>query len=199
MSARKMDTETRQQQIAEAALAVVAAQGVKALSVAAVAERVGLVPSALYRHFKSKEEVLNAVLDLIASRLRTNVRMVCEEMDDPVERLRELLMRHAKLISENEAILSVVFSDEIYGVKHQRQQKAGALLQGYLADVERIVRDGQRRGRIRQELRARTVAMMYLGIIQPAAIILHLEGKTIDLAKHARDAWKLLQGAIVVN
>ena len=46
----------RRQQIAEAALTLVADRGLNRLSVAAVVRRVGLVPSGIYRHFKSKEE-----------------------------------------------------------------------------------------------------------------------------------------------
>ena len=45
IAAKKLGTEIRQEQIAEAALELVASQGVRRLSVAAVARRVGLVPS----------------------------------------------------------------------------------------------------------------------------------------------------------
>jgi len=39
------------------------------LSLAAVARRVGLVPSGIYRHFKNKDEILLAVLDRIEARM----------------------------------------------------------------------------------------------------------------------------------
>ena len=51
----KLDTQIRREQIAEAAMSLVASQGLRRLSVAAVARRVGIVPSGIYRHFKSKE------------------------------------------------------------------------------------------------------------------------------------------------
>ena len=44
MADEKLDTLVRQEQIAEAALSLVAAHGVRRLSMAAVARRVGLVP-----------------------------------------------------------------------------------------------------------------------------------------------------------
>lgn len=65
MRARKVKTEIRQDQIARAALSIVVSQGLEKLNVAAVAEKVGIVPSGIYRHFKGKEAVLDAVLDFI--------------------------------------------------------------------------------------------------------------------------------------
>lgn len=77
MATEKLNTQVRKEQIAQAALELVAAGGLMKLSVAAVARRVGLVPSALYRHFKGKDEVLDAALGLIQDKLLGNVRQ-CE-------------------------------------------------------------------------------------------------------------------------
>ena len=68
-----------------------AAEGLKRLSIAAVARRVGLVPSGIYRHFKSKDEMLDAVLDLLEKRLRANVEAARAESAEPLDRLRSLL------------------------------------------------------------------------------------------------------------
>jgi len=65
MRAQKTETGARQGQIIEAALELIDAEGVSALSIVGIAERVGIVPSALYRHFKSKEDVLDAVLESV--------------------------------------------------------------------------------------------------------------------------------------
>ena len=53
---------TRQHVIAEA-LAVISADGVNALSMRALAARLGVVPGALYRHVRSKEQLYDLVLD----------------------------------------------------------------------------------------------------------------------------------------
>ena len=73
MGTEKLDTEVRQEQLAQAALSLITTQGPKSLSVARVARRVGLVPSAVYRHFESKDELLDAVLEMIRERLNANV------------------------------------------------------------------------------------------------------------------------------
>ena len=53
---------TRQRVIAEA-LAVISADGVQALSMRALAARLGVVPGALYRHVRNKEQLYDLILD----------------------------------------------------------------------------------------------------------------------------------------
>ena len=100
MAEAKLDTQIRREQIAEAALSLVANQGLRRLSMAAVARRVGLVPSGIYRHFKNKDEMLAAVLDRIEERLLANVQAAGEESADPLECLKGVLMRHIRFIRE---------------------------------------------------------------------------------------------------
>lgn len=54
--------ESRQTEILDAALAVAAERGLDAVSMRAVAERIGLTPMALYGYFRSKEELLDGLL-----------------------------------------------------------------------------------------------------------------------------------------
>jgi len=196
MAAEKLHTDVRQEQIAEAALHLVASHGIKGLSVAAVARRVGIVPSAIYRHFHSKDEIFDAVLDLFGTRVIGNVSSVCEETADPLERLRRLLMRHARLIRENEALPRIIFSEEVYNRSAERKARLHGIIQEFLARVAEIVRTGQREGRIRADLDPATVSLMFIGLFQPAAILWHLSDGRFDVTKHTERAWEILRDAI---
>ena len=55
---------TRNRVVAEA-LAIISAGGAAALSMRALAARLGVVPAALYRHVRSKEQLYNLVLDRV--------------------------------------------------------------------------------------------------------------------------------------
>jgi len=197
MARAKLDTEVRRQQIAEAALALVAGQGLKRLSVAAVARQVGLVPSGIYRHFKSKDEILSAVLDRIERRLLANVRAAREENGDPLDCLRDVLMRHIRFIREGRAIPRIIFSDDVHAGNPQRKQRVFQIFTRYTGHVAEIVRLGQRQGRIRRNLDVQTVTMMLFGIIVPAGILWHLTEGRFDVTRHAQRAWRILRSAIV--
>ena len=196
MRAQKLDTQVRQEQIAEAALGVVACRGMKGLSVARVARRIGVVPSAIYRHYGSKDEVLDAVLDLIRDRLLANVADVCNESGEALDRLRGLLVRHVRLLRENEGIPRIVFSQELHNGDSGRKARMCGTIREYLGQVAKIVREGQQNGEIRSDSPAEVVAMMFLGVIQPAALLWDLSDGDFDVARHAERAWEILEEAV---
>lgn len=193
---KKLPSEVRQDQLAQAALSLIAAGGLKGLSVARVAHRVGVVPSAIYRHFATKDELLGAVLNLIRDRLMQNVEKVTQECTDPLECLRRLLMLHAQLIRENQGVPRIIFSEEIFGGSPQRKSALYELVKGYLRRIADMVKRGQQAGRIRQELDPFTASLMFLGLVQPAAILWQLSDGGIDVTKHAERAWQIFADAI---
>lgn len=199
MSAMKLDTEIRQEQITQAALSLIASDGLKGLSVAKIAHRVGIVPSAIYRHFKSKDEVIDGVLDFIRDRLLGNVDAVCAETREPLERLRLLLMRHVKLIRENQAIPRIIFSEDVYGGHPDRRAKVYRIIWDYLNQVGELIGQGQKEGRMRSDINTETAALMFLGIIQPAAILWHMSNGLFDITKHTERAWEIFIKVIEAN
>jgi len=192
----KMETAIRQEQLAQAALALIAAHGLEGLSVARVASRVGLVPSALYRHFSGKGELVDAVVGLIRERLHGNVSAVMRQTPDALERLRLLLMAHVRVIRENEGILRVIFSDELHHGHTDRKDRVYEMVGSYLKRVAAIVSEGQREGRIRRDLDAGTISVMFLGLLQPASILWHLSDGKFDVTRHVKKAWPILSAAI---
>ena len=117
LTTEKLPTDIRKEQIIEAALVILGDNDVKKLKMTDIAEYMGLAPSALYRHFKNRDAMLSAILENIRTKLFMNLETVRQLTDNAVDRLREMLMRHAKLISEQQGIPRIVFSDELWGQK----------------------------------------------------------------------------------
>ncbi|MCC6142298.1 MAG: TetR/AcrR family transcriptional regulator [Candidatus Hydrogenedentes bacterium] len=191
MRTAKVDTETRRGQLAQAALRLIAADGLKGLSVARVARRVGLVPSAVYRHFANKDELLAAVLDLVRSRLQANVMAASGQTPDALECLPRLLMGQAELIRENEGILRVIFSEELHNGHPDRKARVREMVTGYLKRLTEIIARGQQEGSIRADVDPTTVSILFMGLIQPAVILWHLTAGNFDITRHAEKVWTI--------
>ncbi len=196
MSTEKENTEVRQEQFAEAALDVVASHGLGGLSIARVAHRVGLVPSAVYRHFAGKDQLLDAAIGLIRDKLLRNVTEVCQGPDDALECLRKLVMRHAQMIRQNAGIMRVVFSQEIFSGQPKRRAFIYEMVKGYLKRVADLVERGQKEGTIRKDLDPNVVAVMFLGLVQPPAILWQLSDGSIDVTRQVAKAWEIFVDAI---
>lgn len=199
MAANKKTTEIRKEQIVEAALRLIAERGIRGLSVASIARRVGIVPSALYRHFTNKDEILDATVEFIERKLLRNVEAVSQEVTEPLERLQRLLLRHVQFIRENQAVPYIVFSEDMHHKQPLRRKRLYQAISGYLGQIARLVREGQSTGKIRQDVEADTVAVMFLGLVQPAAILWEISEGTFDVTQHAHRAWKLFAEMLVVK
>jgi AcrR family transcriptional regulator len=197
--APKLDTQIRQEQILEAALAIISERGLKGLSLGGTARRIGVVPSAIYRHFASKEALLTALIDVIELRLGENVKAVCEQTEQAFERLQLLLERHVVLIRQNQGIPRVVFSAEVAGGSPTHRRRVHRVVTGYLERISQIIQEGQRRGHIRADLNPDVTALLFLGIIQPAAFLWNLSDGGFDVTRHTRQAWEIFQRAVAVS
>ena len=196
MVAQKLPTAIRQDQIVEAAFQMMCENSTRPLHIQDIAQRLDMAPSALYRHFRNRDAVMSAVLELIRSKLYRNVEAVRQASDDAVERLRELLSRHVRLIKERRGIPKIFFSDELWGQNAERRQKMFRIVTGYLAEIEDIVREGQRNGQIREDIAPKAVAKMFFGMVQPAALLWHMSGGQFDIDEHVAVTWPLFAKAI---
>ena len=199
MRASKKDTEIRQEQIASAAIAMIAAEGVSALRIAGIAERVGIVPSGFYRHYKSKDDVLDAILGQLQNKLLGNVAAVRSESRHAPERLKRLMIRHVRLLAENHVIPQIVFSDSIYAGHSDRKDKVKGIVTAYVAEVRKIVVEGQRHGSLLRGVSPEAVAVMFLGMVLPTAVLRNVTRGRFDVTRYVEEAWPVFERGIVAH
>ncbi len=88
------DAMVRTDQIADAALRLFARYGYKRSSMDDIAREAGLAKATLYLHFKGKDDVFRAMLDLLGRRVEARCREVVAMQGPFPERLAALLQAH---------------------------------------------------------------------------------------------------------
>jgi len=100
---------TRERVVTEA-LAVISAGGAQALSMRALAGRLGVVPGALYRHVRSKEQLFDLVLDAVLAEVDCELDPAAPwtaQVAALAHRLRAVLENHpgiAALVKEHDPV-----------------------------------------------------------------------------------------------
>ncbi len=94
---------------------VVAAQGFAALSMRAVAARLGAVPMALYNHFATKDQLVDALLDRVLSRFEP-----VPASDDWIEDLRRFARAHRRLLVSHPWAVAPLFTQPNPGLNAVR-------------------------------------------------------------------------------
>ena len=194
--AEKKGTGIRQEEIILAALTLVANQGVKSMTIERIARIVGIVPSAIYRHFNNKSEILEAVLDMIGNRMKKNVIEASKENDNSLEAFRNLLMRQVQLIMEFSAIPQILFSEEVYRENQELKSALHNMIMSFINALTEIIKKGQEEGRIRTDMEPQRIAIMFLGLFQPSAFLYHLSDGRFDIVKQVDMTWKMFRKAI---
>ncbi|MCK9195765.1 MAG: TetR/AcrR family transcriptional regulator [Syntrophales bacterium] len=186
----KVATEVRREQITQATFNVIARQGVKGLTVAAIAKKAGISEANLYRHFKNKDDILRQAVENVGAGLLENLRRIQDaSADEPLVRLRNLFMMHLGYIEENEGIPRLVFSEEIHLVNHEFREKLLSAINSYAQGVESFVRAGQTNGSIHSDADASAVALIFIGMIQISTLKWSLNDFSFCLIDEGMRLW----------
>jgi AcrR family transcriptional regulator len=199
LRAKKTETAIRKNQIIRAALDLIGSKGVPSLSIAGIAEQVGIVPSAIYSHFNGKEDILDEVLAYIKNQFLENVSQARKKTPKALDRLQILLTKQAHMLNENRAIPYVVFADGIYTGNPERKAKVGEIIMTFLDMIQKIIAEGKQEGSIRDDVIPATAAIMFIGMIMPVAIILTLSDGLFDINEHMKNVWPVFCRCIAVN
>lgn len=99
----------RRQQILDAAITLFAERGYHDTGMNDIGAIVGITGPGIYRHFPSKEAILEAAIEDAAEQMLTQVRQIAEGTEDPRERL-DLLVANAvhNLMGNHELYLTAI-------------------------------------------------------------------------------------------
>lgn len=195
MRARRMEGDARRDQIAQAVLELAAEHGAGAVSIAAVAQRIGVAPSALYRHYPSKDAMLSATLERMAERMHVNLERARAEAAGPVEALERLLLLQVELIRRSRGLPFVVFSEGLGDSVAHREQFA-AFVKRFRARLAALFREAQESGAVRADVPAENLAVAFIGLYVPPAILWNLTRGRFDITAQARRAWTVFHDGI---
>ena len=196
MSRKRLSSTLRQQQILDTTLDIIAEKGLGGVSTSEIAQRVGIVPSALYRHFESKEALIDALLDRTHMILFENVRKMTLKKSDPKENLKSLFLLHLEFIRKNPGMPKLVFSDAAVFGSPERKEKVLSIVKNYMNKLTEIAEKGRRDGDFLQDISPEAVAFSMVSFVQYEGLISNLSDGKTDIGELAEQAWGYIERAI---
>lgn len=186
----------RQEQILDTTLEIIAEKGLAGVNTSEIAQRIGIVPSALYRHFENKDALLDALLDRTHSILFENVRKISMESSGASKNLRSLFLLHIEFIRKNPGIPKLVFSDAAVFGSPERKKKVIFIVRNYMNKLKEIAEKGIREGDLMNDISSEAVAFSMVSFAQHVGLISNLSDGKIDMSNLAELAWSYIERAI---
>ncbi|MBL7908007.1 MAG: TetR/AcrR family transcriptional regulator [Bacteroidia bacterium] len=121
-----MEIKERQLEIIEAAGEILTESGLAGLTTKNLAAKMGFAESALYRHFKGKEEIIVTMLQYLAANMDKRLTACVAKLDDPVEKIKAVFNNQFDFFQKHPHFLVAVFSE---GLLEESKQINAAIMQ----------------------------------------------------------------------
>ena len=157
---RKRDPKGTRERLVRAALELFTSQGYHASTTPQIASRAGIAEGTIYRHFESKEQLLNEIY-------RAAVRMLERPISERQaglscrDRLSHVAIEWRHLARDNPPVIKLVFRADSGGALDSKSQSA---FRSLVDGIERILADGKAAGEVRPGS-ARVWAEVWLQLI----------------------------------
>jgi AcrR family transcriptional regulator len=190
--------EARRNQIIEAATKVFARMGFNRARMDDIVEESGLSKGALYWYFKSKDDIITAILDRVISREAMGLHLLIDD-DRPVrERLTELINHSIAEISRMRPLMPILI--EFWGLQLRRKtirQVIGRYYKEYFEILIPIIQQGIDRGEFRPvDARAASVALG--AVIEGIILLWATTPEFVDLEKDMLEGFNLVLDGLEV-
>jgi len=167
----RLSTETRQAQIKEAVLAIISNEGLAKLSTKNLAAKVGVSEGAIYRHFKSKKDILLSIVEDVYTNLVVNQKAIAESEMTPSIKLFTFFCKQIKYLIYNKGITILLFSEATHTNNSDLKEQLLKTLKAQKLLLKQIVEEGIEKGIWHKDLDINDFATLYMGI----PVILNIE------------------------
>ncbi len=162
--------KTRKAEIVAAALRLADELGPDRLTTQAVADAVGLTQPAIFRHFKTKQALWQAVAETIDATMTEAWRAALASSSAPLDRLALLIRTQLRQIEGNPAIPAILHSRELQTENADLRRRFRSLMmrfQGLLREELTAARDARL---IRGDMDPDDGAVLLISLVQGLAI-----------------------------
>jgi AcrR family transcriptional regulator len=177
-----MEFSDRQIEIMEAATKRIDQYGIQELTIKNLAADLHLSEAALYRHFKSKNEILLGLLSYFIYDMNTRLAPIIEKTDEnPSTLLREIFKSQLASFAARPAIVSVIFSEGIFQFNKELSMKVAIMMEIMQVNIGTIVSRGQNEKKIAKLLGSDAITTIIMGSMRMVVLKWKLSGNKSNL------------------
>ena len=196
MIQRHKTTAVRKDQVVNASKKLIIKHGSENLTIRAIAHEVGLSEGALYRHFKSKRDILSLLADTIEADLLGDIKVSNIEGESYSKILDSILRGHLSAIKQRQGISFQVIAMCISFGDKKLNKRLSEIINKYIEEIKSLLRRGVESGELRENLDLDGTALLFFGMIQSLVNIWALSNYEMNLEESYESTWNALKECI---
>jgi AcrR family transcriptional regulator len=191
-----LPAEERREVTVETVIELAAEQNPTDITTGAIAKRMGVTQGALFRHFPSKDAILQAVMEWVSERLLARVDKATSAAASPLAALEAAFMAHIDFISEHPGVPRMLFGELQRAEQTMAKRMAQTLIQRYGERLGRLIAEGKDRGELMTTLDEKTAVTLFIGTIQGLVMQALIAGDVARIRERAPAVFALFRRAI---
>ena len=182
---KHLPADERRAATVEAVINLAAEQNPSDITTTAIAQRMGLTQGALFRHFPTKDAILEAVMTWVAERLLSRVDRAAQNVTSPLAALEAVFMAHIDFVSEHPGVPRMLFGELQRPGETLPKRMVQTLIQRYGERLRHLLERGKAIGELDANLDTEAASVSFIGSIQGLVMQSLIAG---DAARIRRDA-----------
>ena len=196
---KHLPADERRAATVEAVVDLAAEQNPSDITTTAIAQRMGLTQGALFRHFPTKDAILQAVMSWVTERLLARVDKAAEGTTSPVAALEAVFMTHIDFVSEHPGVTRMLFGELQRPGETLPKRMVQTLIQHYGERLHRLLEAGKAQGELDAGLDVDAAAVLFIGTIQGLVMQSLLAGKVSRIRRDAPAVFAIYRRGIESN
>ena len=196
---KHLPADERRAATVEAVVDLAAEQNPSDITTTAIAQRMGLTQGALFRHFPTKDAILQAVMAWVTERLLARVDKAAEGTTSPVAALEAVFMTHIDFVSEHPGVPRMLFGELQRPGETLPKRMVQTLIQHYGERLHRLLEAGKAQGELDAGLDVDAAAVLFIGTIQGLVMQSLLAGKVCRIRRDAPAVFAIYRRGIESN
>ena len=192
---KRQSTLVRREQIIEASRRLIMKYGSEHVTVRRIAAEIGISEGALYRHFKSKKEVLLFLIRHIEGNLIGDLRKR-SPTKNILGTIERTLKNHLSSMEQRRGMSFLVIAEIISLGDKDLNQRVLEVLNEYISHIKKLLLEGIKTGEIRKDIDPEMVATSFFGTVQGLITIWALGNYNFVLEKRFSPLWHIFKQAI---
>jgi len=193
---KRANTSVRQKQIVEAARKLIIKYGSEHLTVSRIAKEIHISEGAIYRHFKSKKEILAFLLEHTETNLLSD--LASEQVKPPVTltTISNILKNHLAAIEQRHGSSFQVIAEIVSFGDRKLNRRTLEIINNYLTQLESLLAEGVKSGTVRNDIDPRATAVILFGMMSSLVNLWALSDYKFKLQEEYLPLWNSLRRVI---
>jgi len=197
LSRKYENTDIRQKQIADAASKVIIKYGSEHVTVKRIAKEVGISETAIYRHFKSKREILSFLIYDIEKFLMAEIKFDSTKKVLTFRILETIFKAHMASIIQRRGISFQIIAEIISLGSKKLNKQVYSVINKYIGGIKFILEAGYESGVIKKNIELDAAALLFYGMVQGLVNIWALSNYDFNAEERFLALWNTYKKAIL--